>query len=142
MIQKVVKRDNETLVDYNSNKIRDAIRKANLRVDKNDRIEKEDIDQIIHTIEHSDQWKVRDIKEGISSIEQVSSILVEEIQDIVECELMKLGKYQLAKEYITYRFKRAMVRRSNTTDDSILSLLKDNNDEVSKENSNKKARVK
>lgn len=137
MTRKVIKRDNKTLVDYNSHKIRDAVRKANLRVDMDSRASDEDIKQIIQAVDASKQWTTRSIGDS----EFATTILVEEIQDIVERELMILGKFALAKEYITYRFKRAMVRRSNTTDDSILALLKNDNAEVEKENSNKKAKV-
>lgn len=66
-------------------------------------------------------------------------ILVEDIQDIIEQKLMALGKYDLAKRYIVYRYTRELVRRANTTDDSILSLIKNSNKEVMEENSNKNA---
>ena len=66
-------------------------------------------------------------------------ILVEDIQDIIEQKLMALGKYELAKRYIVYRYTRELVRRANTTDDSILSLIKNSNKEVMEENSNKNA---
>ena len=66
-------------------------------------------------------------------------ILVEDIQDIIEQKLMALGKFDLAKRYIVYRYTRELVRRANTTDDSILSLNKNSNKEVMEENSNKNA---
>ena len=66
-------------------------------------------------------------------------ILVEDIQDIIEQKLMALGKFDLAKRYIVYRYTRELVRRANTTDDSILSLIKNSNKEVMEENSNKNA---
>lgn len=66
-------------------------------------------------------------------------MLVEDIQDIIEEKLMAEGKYDLAKTYIIYRYKRELVRRANTTDDSILSLIKNSNKDVMEENSNKNA---
>lgn len=68
-------------------------------------------------------------------------MLVEDIQDIIEEKLMAEGKYDLAKTYIIYRYKRELVRRANTTDDSILSLIKNSNKDVMEENSNKNAVV-
>ncbi len=66
---------------------------------------------------------------------------VEEIQDLVEDQIMAMGKYNVARKYITYRYTRAMVRKSNTTDDQILSLIECNNEEVKQENSNKNPTV-
>ncbi|MBQ8578083.1 MAG: anaerobic ribonucleoside-triphosphate reductase [Clostridia bacterium] len=66
---------------------------------------------------------------------------VEEIQDLVEDQIMALGRYNVARKYITYRYTRAMVRKSNTTDDQILSLIECNNEEVKQENSNKNPTV-
>ncbi|MBP3919861.1 MAG: anaerobic ribonucleoside-triphosphate reductase [Clostridia bacterium] len=66
---------------------------------------------------------------------------VEEIQDLVEDQIMGMGKYNVARKYITYRYTRAMVRKSNTTDDQILSLIECNNEEVKQENSNKNPTV-
>ena len=68
-------------------------------------------------------------------------MLVEDIQDIIETELMGLEKFILAKTYIIYRYSRALVRKANTTDESILSLIKNDNKDVMEENSNKNARV-
>ena len=69
------------------------------------------------------------------------SVNVEEVQDLVETELMAKGAYVLAKAYITYRYKRALVRRANTTDEKILSLIECNNEEVKQENANKNPTV-
>ena len=123
MITTVIKRDG-TEVPYNSQRISDAIRKANNAVDILSRATDEEIEGIVFAIETKFNEK---------------PVLVEEIQDIVEDELMRLCKYNLAKVYIRYREKRNFIRKSNTTDDSILSLLRDDNEEVARENSNKKA---
>ncbi|MBQ7983254.1 MAG: anaerobic ribonucleoside-triphosphate reductase, partial [Clostridia bacterium] len=66
---------------------------------------------------------------------------VEEIQDLVEDQIMSMGKYNVARKYITYRYTRALVRKSNTTDEQILSLIECNNEEVKQENSNKNPTV-
>ena len=66
-------------------------------------------------------------------------MLVEDIQDVIEAKLMELGRYELAKKYIVYRYTRALVRKSNTTDESILGLIRNTNKEVMNENSNKNA---
>ncbi len=66
-------------------------------------------------------------------------LLVEDIQDMVEHSLMEEGKFELAKQYIIYRYQRALVRKANTTDESILSLIRNSNKDVMEENSNKNA---
>ena len=66
-------------------------------------------------------------------------LLVEDIQDMVEHQLMDEGKFNLAKSYIIYRYTRALVRKANTTDESILSLIRNSNKDVMEENSNKNA---
>ena len=68
-------------------------------------------------------------------------MLVEDIQDIIEEKLMSINKFALAKEYITYRYTRALVRKSNTTDESILTLIKNSNKDLMEENSNKNAYI-
>ena len=103
---KIIKRDG-SIVDYNPEKIRIAIKKANNEVSKKERATETEIDEIITYIE--------DMKK--------SRILVEDIQDIIEQKLMALEKYQLAKTYITYRYTRALVRKANTTDQSIKELI-------------------
>ena len=119
---KVIKRDGR-VVDYDKSKIKIAIEKANKEVTKNEKASKEDIKNITEYIEELGKKR----------------ILVEDIQDIIEAKLMELGKYELAKKYIVYRYTRALVRKSNTTDESILGLIRRNNKEVMDENSNKNA---
>lgn len=118
----VVKRDGRT-VDYDRNKIFSAIAKANATVGRDDRVEESRINQIILAIE---------------SLKK-STMQVEEIQDFVEMKLMEDGKFNLAKNYIIYRYTRELVRKSNTTDESILSLIRASNKDVMEENSNKNA---
>ena len=120
----VVKRDGRT-VDYDRNKILLAIRKANHVVGKEEAIDEEKIEQIIAGIEALGRSKMQ----------------VEEIQDIIEQKLMEEGKFVLAKTYIIYRYTRELVRKANTTDDSIMSLIKQNNKDVMEENSNKNAYI-
>ena len=117
---KVIKRDGRA-VDYDRAKIRVAIEKANQEVKPKERATKEDIKGIILYIE--DLGKKR--------------MLVEDIQDIIEEKLMELDKYELAKRYIVYRYTRALVRKANTTDESILGLIRNDNKELAEENSNK-----
>ncbi len=119
---KVIKRDGTT-VDFDSSKIVVAIQKANAVVEPEDRIEDE---------------KIRMIANDVLSRNR-KRLLVEDIQDIVEHSLMDAGKFELAKQYIIYRYKRALVRKANTTDESILSLIRNSNKDVMEENSNKNA---
>ena len=119
---KVIKRDGR-IVDYDKSKISIAIEKANKEVGRKERATKEDIKTIIEYIEELNKKR----------------ILVEDIQDIIEQKLMELGKYELAKKYIVYRYNRALVRKSNTTDESILGLIRNSNKDVMEENSNKNA---
>ncbi len=121
---KVVKRDGKT-VEYDSDKIRIAIGKANNEVPEEDRVSSTQINNIIKHIESLNKKR----------------ILVEDIQDIIEQRLVELGKYNLAKTYIIYRYNRALVRKSNTTDESILSLIKNSNKDLMEENSNKDAYI-
>ncbi len=121
---KVVKRDG-TIVDYNSEKIRIAIQKANAEVPRKEKCTKENIEEIIKYIEELGK----------------SRILVEDIQDIIEEKLMEMGKYQLAKKYITYRYTRSLVRQANTTDQTIKELIDGESDYWNNENSNKNAKV-
>ena len=110
----VVKRDGN-LVNYDRNKIIVAIRKANIEVDDAERISMGDIEGIVAAIES----RMKD-----------ETIQVEEIQDIIEQKLMAAGKFVLAKTYIVYRYSRELVRKSNTTDNSIMSLIRNNNKDV------------
>ena len=117
---KVIKRDGRA-VDYDREKIAVAIEKANQEVKSKERATKQEIKDIIQYVE--DLGKKR--------------ILVEDIQDIIEEKLMEIQKYELAKKYIVYRYTRALVRKQNTTDESILGLIKNENKELAEENSNK-----
>ena len=118
----VIKRDGQE-VNYNRSKIIVAIGKANEEVPEEERISDQEIEEIVSYVETRKRKR----------------ILVEDIQDIIEQKLMALGKFDLAKRYIVYRYTRELVRRANTTDDSILSLIKNSNKEVMEENSNKNA---
>lgn len=117
---KVIKRDGRA-VDYDKEKIVVAIEKANKEVRTKERATKEEIKEIINYIEELGKKR----------------ILVEDIQDIIEQKLMDLKKFDLAKKYIVYRYTRALVRKQNTTDESILGLIKNQNKELAEENSNK-----
>ena len=121
---KIIKRDGE-IVAYNPEKIRVAIQKANNEVPRKEKVSKEQIEDIINYIEELGK----------------SRILVEDIQDIIEEKLMSLEKYKLAKKYITYRYTRELVRKANTTDQSIKELIDGENDYWNNENSNKNAKV-
>ena len=121
---KIVKRDGH-IVDYCPEKIEIAIKKANEEVAEEDRVSDIQIKNIIKYIE------------GLKK----KRMLVEDIQDIIEYRLMALGKYALAKEYITYRYTRELVRKSNTTDLSIKELIDGESEYWNTENSNKNARV-
>ena len=117
---KVIKRDGR-VVDFDRSKIQIAIEKANKEVRPKERATKEGIKGIIKYVEELDKKR----------------ILVEDIQDIIEKKLMEIDKYDLSKHYIVYRYTRALVRKSNTTDESILKLIRNENKELAEENSNK-----
>ena len=119
---KVIKRNGDT-VDFDREKIYNAIMKANMAVDEEDRLAED---------------RVRMIADYIAGRKR-PRLLVEDIQDMVEKKLMEEGKFVLAKAYIIYRYSRALVRKANTTDDSVLSLIRNNNKDVMEENSNKNA---
>ena len=128
----VYKRDGRAVV-YDENKIIKAIQKANKEVeDLQERATMLEIKSLLSVIESTYRSKTTKDKEGIS---------VEEIQDLIEQYFVKLGKYNLAKKYILYRYKREIIRKSNTTDESILSLVRSDNKEVMEENSNKNAYI-
>ena len=117
---KVIKRDGR-VVDYDGAKIIMAMKKANDEVHLHDQI--------------TDQ-KMKEIERLISEMTR-SQIQVEEIQDLIEHSLVQEQKYELAKKYIIYRYKHALMRKANTTDESILSLIRNDNKELAEENSNK-----
>jgi len=121
---KIIKRDG-TIVDYNPEKIKIAIGKANLEVEEEERASDEEIEKIIKYIEKLKKPR----------------ILVEDIQDIIEEKLMGLKKFVLAKKYITYRYTRELVRKANTTDQSIKELIEGESEYWNNENSNKNAKV-
>ena len=121
---KIIKRDG-TIVDYDREKIKTAIQKANAEVKGREKISKEGINEIIKYIEDLDKKRM----------------LVEDIQDIIEEKLMEMGKYLLAKKYITYRYTRELVRKANTTDQTIKELIDGESEYWNTENSNKNATV-
>ena len=121
---KVIKRDG-TIVDYDRSKIVTAIEKANAEVPPEEQLDRARIDAIIDHIEGLKRQRM----------------LVEDIQDLVEQGLVAENKFHLAKTYIIYRYNRALVRKANTTDESILSLLRNENQELAEENSNKNTMI-
>ncbi len=121
---KIIKRDG-TFVDFEPEKIENAINKANAEVDEAERVSEIQIKNIIRYIEKLNKKR----------------ILVEDIQDIIEKRIMALGKYELAKKYITYRYTRELVRKSNTTDRTIKELVNGESEYWNTENSNKNAKV-
>ena len=121
---KIVKRDG-TIVDFDAEKIRVAIGKANNEVYDEEKATEEEIESIIKHIQ-----KLRKKR-----------MLVEDVQDIIEEKLMEFNKYSLAKKYITYRYTRELVRKANTTDQSIKELIDGESEYWNTENSNKNAKV-
>lgn len=124
---KIIKRNGQEAI-FDEVKITNAIIGANKEVVETERLSEEEIDNITNDI----KYKCQKMKRALS---------VEEIQNLVEDELMKLNAFSVAKKYITYRFQRALARQSNTTDDQILSLIECANEEVKQENSNKNPTV-
>ena len=120
---KIIKR-NGAEVQFDSLKIETAITKANLAADEKYRMTPLQIRRITERVQ-------------IACDEMGRSPSVEEIQDLVEKAIMAHGAFEVAKEYITYRYIRSLARQSNTTDDRILSLIESNNEEVKQENANK-----
>ena len=121
---KVIKRDGH-VVEYCPEKIENAIKKANAEVEEEEQATPTQIRNIIKYIERLGKKR----------------ILVEDIQDIIEMKLMAIGRYQLAKKYITYRYTRELVRKSNTTDLAIKELIDGESEYWNTENSNKNAKV-
>lgn len=124
---KIIKRNGQEAI-FDEVKITNAIIGANKEVVETERLSEEEIDNITNNI----KYKCQKMKRALS---------VEEIQNLVEDELMKLNAFSVARKYITYRFQRALARQSNTTDDQILSLIECANEEVKQENSNKNPTV-
>ncbi len=124
---KIIKRSGVE-VNFDLRKIIAAIKKANGSVREEDRLAEAEIDEIASVVaDHCEEMR--------------RAPSVEEIQDMVENQLMKYRAYTISRNYITYRYKRALVRKSNSTDEQILSLLECNNEEVKQENSNKNPTV-
>ena len=121
---KIIKRDGR-VVEYDREKIRTAIKKANNDVSEEDMASDKEIDNIIKYIESLKKKR----------------LLVEDVQDIIERKLVEANKYELSKAYMLYRYERELIRKANTTDESILTLIKNSNKEVMEENSNKNAVV-
>ena len=120
---KIIKRSGKE-VDFDQNKITNAIIKANLTVDENEQLTEKQIAKIVD-----------DITKLCKKTRRATS--VEEIQDMVERGIMQEGAFLVAKNYITYRYERQLIRQANTTDKQILSLIECENEEVKQENSNK-----
>jgi ribonucleoside-triphosphate reductase len=124
----VIKRD-DSVVDFDQTKITTAITKANNSVEKRWKLK----DPVISFIS---DYVTLEIKEAIENSDK-EAIEVETIQDIVESALVKYGNYDIAKEYIIYRYKRSVARQQNTTDNDILKLLANKNKLMAEENANK-----
>ena len=124
---KIIKRSGSE-VTFDISKIMAAVAKANKEVVHSERLSDEQIETISDNVESICQ-------------EMNRSLNVEEIQDLVENQIMNMRAFAVARKYITYRYKRALVRKSNSTDEQILSLLECNNEEVKQENSNKNPQV-
>ena len=124
---KIIKRNGAEEV-FNIDKIVIALRKANAAVEEQYRMTDLQIERIAQNV-------------TISCESLGRSPSVEEIQDLVEKSIMAHGAFEVAKEYITYRYTRNLARQSNTTDDRILSLIESNNEEVKQENANKNPTV-
>jgi anaerobic ribonucleoside-triphosphate reductase len=127
IIMKIIKRSGSE-VTFDITKIMAAVSKAN--------------QEVVHSERLSDE-QIQTISDNVESIceEMNRSLNVEEIQDLVENQIMNFRAFAVARKYITYRYKRALVRKSNSTDQQILSLLECNNEEVKQENSNKNPTV-
>ncbi len=123
----VIKRSGEEVI-FAPEKIEIAVEKANNATNPEKRMTKEDIVKVVNAV-----------LAKCSSLNR--SVGVEEIQDMVETEIMHEGGYAVAKNYITYRYERALVRKANSTDEQILSLIERNNEEAKQENSNKNPTV-
>lgn len=124
---KIIKRNGQE-VQFDELKISAAIEAANNEVVETDRLSEEEIDNMTNNV----KYRCEKIQRALS---------VEEIQNLVEDEIMKLNAFAVARKYITYRYKRALVRKANTTDEQILSLIECDNEEVKQENSNKNPTV-
>ena len=124
---KIIKR-NGSEATFDLVKIIAAVTKANNVVAEDARMTPMQIRRIAESVENS-------------CLSMNRALSVEEIQDLVEDQIMAHGAFEVAKNYITYRYTRTLVRKSNTTDEKILSLIESNNEEVKQENSNKNPTV-
>lgn len=120
---KVIKRDGSE-VKFNQNKIKIAVSKANQEVDDIHKLNNAQINAI-----------AKNVTDKASSLKRAVS--VEEIQDMVETSIMEMRGYEVAQKYVRYRYKRDLIRKANSTDDKILSLINLNNEEIKQENANK-----
>lgn len=120
----IQKRDGR-IVPYEEEKIVAAIRKANNEVEDQYRADEKLIQEILTDVEQEDK----------------NRLTVEHVQDMIEQHLVEHNKYTLAKKYIVYRYQRSLLRKSNTTDESILKLIRNENKELAEENSNKNTRL-
>ncbi len=127
MIMKIIKRSGSEEM-FDASKIVAAVSKANESVIDYEKVDEEQIKKIAQSVE-------------VACENMKRSASVEEIQDMVENQLMNQRAFNVARNYITYRYKRALVRKSNSTDERILSLIECNNEEVKQENSNKNPTV-
>ena len=121
---KIQKRDGR-VVPYEEDKIREAIHKANNEVEERYRASEGLIEEILEDVQQEGR----------------QTQTVEHIQDMIEEHLVEHNKYTLAKKYIVYRYQRSLLRKSNTTDESILKLIRNENKELAEENSNKNTRL-
>ena len=126
-VVKIIKRSGIENV-FDRVKIENAVKKANITVEEDERLTDGEVKDI-----------AMDIEQRCGKMDRAMD--VETIQDWVEADIMKHGKYSVAKHYITYRYERSIVRQANTTDKQILSLLNFENEEVKQENSNKNPTV-
>ena len=124
---KIIKRSGAEVL-FQREKIATAIRKANEQVSEKERLSEEQIQTIVDDIE-------------IECHNEGHALNVEDIQDLVETGIMQCGAYKVAKLYITYRYRHQILRKENTTDKQILSLIEEQNEEVKQENSNKNPTV-
>ena len=124
---KIIKRSGEEAV-FDREKILAAITKANQEVTEDKRLTEEQIRSL-----------ELEVEANCKNLTRAAS--VEEVQDLVENGLMESGKHEVARKYITYRYQHALVRKTNTTDEKIMSLIECNNEEVKQENSNKNPTV-
>ena len=124
MTMKIQKRDGR-VVPYEEEKIVAAIHKANNEVEEKDRADEALIQQILDAVK----------------AEKRQLQTVEHVQDLIEQQLVEANKYVLSKKYMVYRYQRSLLRKSNTTDESILKLIRNENKELAEENSNKNTRL-